>query len=108
MDNSYLYISILFCAVATFLTRILAFLIFSKISYSPTLNYLKKHLPVTIMTILVFYGLTGSNFEKTSGIPEILSITLSVILHIKTRNALLSIVIPTVFYMIFIQTFFSM
>lgn len=105
-SSSYLYISILFCALATFLTRILAFLLFSKISYSPTLDYLKRHLPVTIMTILVFYGLSGSNFKLTKGVPEILAIVLSVILHIKTRNALLSIVIPTVFYMIFIQTFF--
>jgi branched-subunit amino acid transport protein AzlD len=58
------------------------------------------------MTILVFYGLSGSSFKLTKGVPEILAIVLSVILHIKTRNALLSIVIPTVFYMIFIQTFF--
>jgi len=106
MSNSYLYISIFFCALATFLTRILAFILFSKTGETPTLNYLKKHLPVMIMTILIFYGLSGSNLETTYAVPEIAAIMLSVLLHLKTKNALASIFISTIFYMIMLQSLF--
>ncbi len=107
MSNSYLYLSILFCALATFLTRVLAFILFSKTGESPTLNYLKRHLPVMIMTILIFYGLSGSNLKATYAIPEVAAIMLSVLLHLKTKNALISIFTSTIFYMIMLQSLFA-
>lgn len=106
MSNTYLYFSILLCAVFTFLTRILAFLVFSKVKPNPTMDYLKRHLPVMIMTILIFYALSGTDWNKTKGIPEILTIILAALLHLKMKNALISIFSSTVFYMILMQTVF--
>ncbi|TYB33389.1 MAG: branched-chain amino acid ABC transporter [Flexistipes sinusarabici] len=106
MSSSYLYFAIFLCAVFTFLTRILAFLVFSQIKPNPTMDYLKRHLPVMIMTILIFYSLSGTNWDHTKGIPEISAIALSALLHLKKKNALLSIFLSTAFYMILIQSIF--
>lgn len=107
MDSTYVYISILLCALFTFLTRILAFIVFSRSKPNPSMDYLKRHLPVMIMTILIFYSLSGTDWDSTKGFPELLTIGIAVILHIKSKNALISILSSTVFYMLILQTFFA-
>jgi len=106
MSSGYLYFSIFLCALFTFLTRILAFLVFSKVKPNPTMDYLKRNLPVMIMTILIFYALSGTEWHHTKGIPEISAIALSAALHLKTKNALISIFLSTAFYMILSQSIF--
>lgn len=71
------------------------------------MDYLKRHLPVMIMTILIFYAISGTDWNQTKGIPEALAISLAAILHIKKKNALISIFSATIFYMVLLQTIFT-
>ena len=55
----YLPTVILVMAGATFLTRLLPFLLFRNRAEHPLTNYLGRYLPPAIMTILVLYSLQG-------------------------------------------------
>lgn len=88
-------------ALVTFLLRATPFLLGQKLNMSKNLFYLEMYLPASIMLILVIYSVKDSGFDKYPyGIFEIISICLVAILHIKYRNALLSIIGGTLFYIL--------
>lgn len=69
---------------------------------------LKNLMPLMIMIILIFYCLKDIKFSNFPyAMPEILSILVALIIHLYKRNALLSIMIATFFYMFLIQKVFS-
>ena len=102
-------ILILLCALGTYLTRILPFLIFKENKENPKyIKYLGNALPSAIFAMLVIYCIKDVNFiSDNHGLPEILSIIITVILHLKWRQMLLSIAGGTLFYMIIIQKVFN-
>lgn len=101
-------ITIAVIVLGTMLTRFLPFLIFPAGKETPGyIRYLGKVLPAAVFGLLVIYCLKDvSLFQGSHGLPELLSITLVVILHKWKRQMLLSIAGGTVLYMLLVQFVF--
>lgn len=101
-------ITIVVIAAATMLTRFLPFLVFPAGKPTPKyVQYLGKVLPAAIFGMLVVYCLKNVNIlSGNHGIPELISITVVVTLHLWKRQMLLSIGGGTVCYMLLVQLFF--
>lgn len=102
-------VTIAVCALATMLTRFLPFLIFSENRRTPAfVQYIGKYLPSAIFGMLVIYCLKDvSIFQGSHGIPEAVSIMVTVILHLWKRQMLVSIAGGTISYMLLIHFIFS-
>lgn len=100
--------TIALCVIGTMATRFIPFLLFrEKRPTPPYIQYLGKVLPGAVFAMLVVYCLrhvawTGS----THGVPELISILVTVALHGWKRQMLVSIAGGTICYMILIQRFF--
>lgn len=96
------------CVAGTMLMRFLPFLIFSPKRPTPKyIQYLGKVLPGAIFAMLVIYCLRNvSLFQGSRGIPEIIAIAVTVILHLWKRQMLISIAGGTVCYMLLVQLVF--
>lgn len=71
------------------------------------IQYLGKALPAAIFSMLVVYCLKDvSILSGSHGLPELISITIVVGLHLWRRNMLLSIAAGTICYMLLIQLIF--
>jgi branched-subunit amino acid transport protein AzlD len=105
MEASYILMAILAASFATFTARVLPFLLFGKKQKtSKTLELFEKNMPLMIMVILVFYAIRDTPFnEYPYGMSEIIGILSASVLHVKFKNALLSIIGATAIYMILIQ-----
>lgn len=101
-------ITIGLCAVGTMLTRFLPFAIFSGKKATPKyIRYLGNALPGAIFGMLVVYCLKGIDFTvKSYGIPELLSVGLTAVLHIWKKNMFLSIAGGTACYMLLVNFVF--
>lgn len=107
METSYLVGSIVVASLATYATRIIPFLIFRTRKPSPLIQYIELNMPLMIMVILVFYALKDVKWEMYPyGIAEMIGVSVAIALHVKFKNALLSIFIATLTYMILIQSVF--
>ena len=95
-------------AVVTAATRFLPFLIFRKKDSTPAIvTYLGQVLPCAIMGMLVVYCMKDVPFFSAPyGAPEILGCIIVAALHIWKRNALLSIGVGTVCYLLMVQLIF--
>lgn len=95
-------ITIALCAFATMLSRFLPFLIFSERRRTPAfIQYLGKILPSAIFGMLVVYCLRNVNVMQGShGIPEAISIVITICLHLWKRQMLISIAGGTAAYII--------
>lgn len=101
-------ITIAMIVLGTALTRYLPFMLFPAGKQTPPyVRYLGKVLPSAVFGLLVIYCLRNVNvLGGTFGIPELLAITLVIVLHLWKRQMLLSIASGTIFYMILVQTLF--
>ena len=101
-------IIILVIALVTFLTRVLPFLVFPGNKKTPAfVAYLGRVLPFSVMGMLVIYCLKSITLLAAPfGLPELISVALVVLLHKWKHNLLLSIVVPTVLYMVLVQAVF--
>ena len=101
-------ITIAMIVLGTALTRYLPFMLFPAGKQTPPyVRYLGKVLPSAVFGLLVIYCLRNVNVVGgTYGIPELLAITLVIVLHLWKRQMLLSIAGGTIFYMILVQTLF--
>jgi len=107
MDSSYLIGAIFLAALMTYITRIIPFIFFRKKEPSATIKYIEWNMPVMIMVILVFYALKDVKWEVYPfGLAEIAGVIIAALVHVKFKNALLSIFLATVTYMILIQKVF--
>ena len=91
--------------LGTMLTRFLPFILFPAGKPTPKyIRYLGKVLPGAVFGLLVIYCLKDvSIFSGSHGIPELIAITLVVVLHLWKRQMLLSIAGGTVCYMLLVQ-----
>ena len=107
MGNSIITIAV--AAVCTFLTRLVPFALFGRKRQVPrSVLFLGNVLPPAIIATLIVYCLKSVNLLNfPSGIPELISIALVVVLHLWKRNTLLSVGAVTICYMILIQTVFA-
>lgn len=99
---------VLTTALVTILLRFIPFIAFQNRALPSVVLYLGKVLPFAIMGMLVVYCLKGTSFSSPSfGIPEIVSVFLTVLLHKWRHNTLLSILGGTICYVIFVQFIFA-
>jgi len=104
MESSYIIGSIAVAAVLTYVTRIIPFLLFRTREPSPLIKYIELNMPLMIMVILVFYALKDVKWENYPyGLAEIIGVGVAIALHVKFKNALLSIFTATLVYMVLIQ-----
>ena len=110
MMNAHSLWIILVVAAVTFLTRAAPFVLFSGSGKTPGwVDYLGKVLPPAVMAMLVVYGVGGSAtfFQYPYGLPELIAVAVTAVLHLWKRNTLLSIGAGTVVYMILVQQVFG-
>ena len=102
-------ITVAVVVLGTMTTRFLPFLIFPEGKEPPAvITYLGTVLPYAVIGLLVVYCLKSTPvLESPHGLPEMISVTLIIVLHKWKHNTLLSIVSGTVVYMLLIQLVFA-
>lgn len=107
MESSYLIAGIVIATIMTYLTRVIPFLFFRTKEPSPLIKYIEWNMPVMIMVILVFYALKDVSWAiYPYGLAEIIGVGVTIISYLRFKNALLSIFLATIIYMILIQKVF--
>ena len=107
MSNQFIILSILVISAVTIAIRFLPFLLFNKKDPPPVVVYLGKTLPYAAMGMLVVYCLKNVSFSQwNSFLPELISGLLVTISYLWKRNAILSILIGTICYMLLVQLVF--
>ena len=98
-------ITIDLCVIGTMATRFLPFIIFNSKKPTPKyIEYLGKALPAASFGMLVIYCLKNvSVFSGSHGLPELIAIILTILLHLWKRQTLFSIAGGTVCYMLLVQ-----
>ena len=101
-------VTIALCALGTMATRFLPFFLFSgKRPTPPFIQYLGKALPAAIFGMLVVYCLKDVDFCGGShGLPELLAIGVTILLHRWRGQMLVSIAGGTLCYMLLVQLVF--
>ena len=101
-------ITIGMAVLATVLTRFLPFIVFPADKEMPKIiKYLGKVLPAAVFGFLVVFCLKNVDILSGShGIPELIAVSVVVILHLWKRQMLLSILGGTVVYMLLVQLVF--
>ena len=101
-------ITIDLCVIGTMATRFLPFIIFNSKKPTPKyIEYLGKALPAAIFGMLVIYCLKNvSVLSGSHGLPELIAIILTILLHLWKRQTLFSIAGGTVCYMLLVQMVF--
>ena len=108
MSFSQRIITILMCTAATVLLRFLPFIVFRQNKEAPKyIQYLGRALPSAIFAMLVVYCLKSVSFVSGNhGLPEMIAIAATVLIHLWKRQTLLSIAGGTICYMLLVQLVF--
>ena len=107
-ETLYLITFTLVAGLATFLTRLLPFVVLARFSQQPLVLHLGRYLPAGILALLVgIYLLHSGDWEPpVFGLDALLPALLVVMLHLWKGNALLSMVAGTLSYMLIQQLYF--
>ena len=101
MFENYILMMILAAFIGTYLSRVLPYHLFKHKEESKNLLFIQKNMPLLIIVVLFFYTFYGVDFSKAPyGLDVILACVFVFFFHLKFKNALLSIVLGTIFYMI--------
>lgn len=93
--------------VAVMITRFLPFALFQGRKTPKYVQYLGTVLPAAVFGLLVVYCLKNVDItDGYHGIPELIGIIVTVVLHVWRRQMMLSIAGGTIVYMILVQTIF--
>ena len=105
MSNLYILLALVTSGVVTFAIRLFPFLVLrNQTNLSNRMQFIASVLPQAIITILVVYCLKDISFvEAPYGIPELIAVSIVVLLQWWKENTLLSIFVPTVIYMVLLQ-----
>lgn len=99
-----IFMAVLLSAFATFLTRATPFYVIKNYKPRPWLTAVERHMGLMIMVILVCYGLKDIKFDVYPyGLNEALAVFSAVLIHLRFKNALLSIAASTAIYMTLIR-----
>lgn len=101
-------ITIGLCVIGTMLTRSLPFIVFRADRPTPKyIQYLGKMLPGAIFAMLVVYCLRNvTPLAYSYGLPELIAVAITILLHVWKRQMLFSIVGGTICYMLLVQLVF--
>lgn len=108
MTLSQQMVTIGLCIAGTMLTRFLPFVIFRENRKTPAfIQYIGKFLPSAVFGMLVVYCLRNvSILHGSHGLPELIAIFVTGVLHLYKRQMLLSIAGGTACYMLVIHFLF--
>ena len=107
MNNTHSILLVAVVSLVTIALRFIPFLIFKNRETPKYIVYLGKVLPYSIMGMLVVYCLKSmSILSAPYGIPELVACFVVASVHIWKRNTLLSILLGTLIYMLFVQFIF--
>jgi branched-subunit amino acid transport protein AzlD len=100
-------ITIGMCVAGTMLTRYLPFIVFSEKRTTPKfIQYIGKYLPSAVFGMLVVYCLKDvTPLSGNHGIPELISVAVTVAVHRLKKQMLLSIAAGTICYMLILHFF---
>lgn len=101
-------ITIALMAIAVMTTRFLPFALFQGRKTPKYVQYLGTVLPAAVFGLLVVYCL--KNVDITTGyhgVPELIGIIVTIVLHVWKRQMMLSIAGGTITYMILVQMIFQ-
>lgn len=94
--------------LAVMTTRFLPFAPFQGRKTPKYVQYLGTVLPAAVFGLLVVYCLKNVDITTGShGIPELIGIIVTIVLHVWKRQMMLSIAGGTITYMILVQTVFA-
>ncbi len=96
-------------ALSTLLTRAAPFLLFGRGErrVGETIFYIGRLLPPAIMATLLIYALREISFSGMENwLFDLGAIGVTALIHLKWRNALLSIAVGTILYMVLVQGIF--
>ena len=80
--------------------------LFSKKQPPSFIRFIEKYIPPMIMAILLVYCMKDVNFVKSPfGLPQMLSLALTIILHLWKNNSMLSIFGGTIAFMVLQRIF---
>lgn len=101
-------ITIAIVVLGTMATRFLPFVIFnSKTKTSAYVKYLGKVLPSATMSLLVVFSLRHVDLSGMyHGLPDMIAVAVTVLLHLWKGNMFLSIGGGTILYMVLVQQVF--
>ena len=103
-DAAYLLKGILAMAAATYLTRVVPFLLPRRLREDAHLQYVGAQLPPAVMLLLVVYCLKDVRFSAAPyGLPELAAVSVVAGLHLWKRHGLLSIGVGTAFYLLCVR-----
>lgn len=101
-------ITVVCMALAVMTTRFLPFALFQGRKTPKVIQYLGIVLPAAVFGLLVVYCLKNVDvISGNHGLPELIAITATVLLHVWRRQMMLSIAGGTIIYMILVQTVFA-
>lgn len=108
MTLSQKIITIAAVVAATMLTRFLPFILFPVGKPTPKyIKYLGRVLPPAVFGMLVVYSLKSVNVLSGShGVPELIAVAATVVIHAAKKQMLLSIAGGTIIYMLLVQFVF--
>lgn len=106
INNWYVLAIIGVMAIGSLLLRLIPFLVFGDRKTPSYIIYLGKILPYSIIGMLVVYCLKDVSVTSAPfGIPELIAVVLTAVLHVWRKNTLISIICGTISYMLFINIF---
>lgn len=101
-------ITIALMGLAVMTTRFLPFALFQGRKTPQYVQYLSTVLPAAVFGLLVVYCLKNVDITTCShGIPELIGIIVTIVLHVWKRQMMLSIAGGTITYKILVQTVFA-
>ena len=99
-----IFVAVLLSAFATFLTRAAPFYVIKNYKPRPWLTAVERHMGLMIRVVLVCSGLKDIKFDVYPyGLNEAAAVFSAVLIHLKFKNALLSIATSTAIYMTLIR-----
>jgi branched-subunit amino acid transport protein AzlD len=104
LSNTQAIILIGLASLATILNRSFAFIFLNKHRANKYIIYLGTVLPFTIIGLLIVYTIRRINFMTDPyGLPEVIAIIITAIVHKFIRNNLVSIGLGTFVYLIIVN-----
>ena len=102
-ESLYLISAIAVMTAATFMTRLLPFVLLYRVSDHPPLDWLGRFLPPMMMVLLIIYSFRHDAALNSGFLPEVGCLLLVALLHLLFRQALISIAGGTAAYMLLMQ-----
>ncbi|CAN5714413.1 AzlD domain-containing protein [soil metagenome] len=104
-DNGYIALLVGVSAAVTWALRALPFAVLAPMRHSAVVNYLSVHMPLGVMVMLAIYTLHSAARENVREMLWLaIGVTVTAVLHLWRRQALLSILVGTAVYVTLMST----